>query len=287
MVDNSGRVLVDSAGQACVAPPMGTGPRSARALARRDGPGHPQQLLAQPGPPVHGGPGSAPGTARWRGAGHPERGRGPHGGREDALALVGVGAAALVLGLGVAWLVAGFLSRPLARSRARPDAWAPATWTREPLRRDPPSSGRSRGSSTRWPLGLKSALEAQRDFVANASHQLRTPLTGLRLRLEAASDRSARPRGGRGPARGRAGGGAARRAAEQPADAGQGGAGIPGGEPDQASPTAASAARERWQADAPTALASACHCPGRSDTRGARLAGGSRNRARQPARERD
>ena len=73
--------------------------------------------------------------------------------RNDALALVGVGAAALVLGLGVAWLVAGFLSRPLARSRARPVASAPATWTREPLRLDLPSSARSRGSSTRWPLG--------------------------------------------------------------------------------------------------------------------------------------
>jgi len=113
--------------------------------------------------------------------------------RNDVIALIGVGLIALLLGLAVAWFLAGSLARPLrrlagtARTVSAGDLDARATVE---------GSSEQRGVAAAFnemTARLSTSLRAQRDFVANASHQLRTPLTGLQLRLEAAALKSRDP----------------------------------------------------------------------------------------------
>jgi signal transduction histidine kinase len=109
------------------------------------------------------------------------------------LVLAGLAVVALLLGLAVAWLLADSLSRPLrslaatAHRVGRGDLGARAEVEGSREQRE---VARSFNTMTER---LGRALESQRAFVANASHQLRTPLTGLRLRLEAAGVRSRDP----------------------------------------------------------------------------------------------
>ena len=113
--------------------------------------------------------------------------------RNDVIALIGVGAAVLLLGLAVAWFLAGSLAKPL-----RELASAARRVTRGDLDARAEVEGSTEQKEVAWAFNemtgrLSGTLRAPREFVANASHQLRTPLTGLRLRLEAAELKSREP----------------------------------------------------------------------------------------------
>jgi signal transduction histidine kinase len=108
--------------------------------------------------------------------------------RGAILGLVAIGFAALVAGILIAFALAASLSRPLTRLAGTARALGEGDLSAR--------AGHIEGAREIQELGgsfdemadrVESTLRSQREFVANASHQLRTPLTAMKLRLETAA----------------------------------------------------------------------------------------------------
>jgi signal transduction histidine kinase len=108
--------------------------------------------------------------------------------RNITLGLMAIGIAALVAGLLLAFWLAGTLSRPLSRLAGAAKRLGGGDLSSR-------AGDVSGGGDEVEELGesfdemadrFERTVQAQREFVANASHQLRTPLTAMKLRLEGA-----------------------------------------------------------------------------------------------------
>ena len=105
--------------------------------------------------------------------------------RSSWLALGLIGLAVVAAGLVLAWILAGTIARPVEKLRAAAGRLGRGDLDARVEPEGPREIDELGRSFNRMAGELSSNLAAQRDFVANASHQLRTPLTGIKLRLEA------------------------------------------------------------------------------------------------------
>jgi signal transduction histidine kinase len=113
--------------------------------------------------------------------------------RRSVVGLVLIGLLVLGLGLLAGSVVARQIARPIRRlDRAARRVAEGELATRAAVEGSAEQRSLA-GTFNDMTAQLERLVRSQRDFVADASHQLRTPLTGLRLRVEAARSASAEP----------------------------------------------------------------------------------------------
>jgi two-component system, OmpR family, sensor kinase len=96
-----------------------------------------------------------------------------------------IGLAVFAAGLALAWFLATSFAKSLEGVRNAASALGRGDLGARAPAEGPKELRDVAGAFNNMAGTLVNNLEAQRDFLANASHQLRTPLTGLKLRLEA------------------------------------------------------------------------------------------------------
>ncbi|MEZ5264802.1 MAG: histidine kinase dimerization/phospho-acceptor domain-containing protein [Acidimicrobiales bacterium] len=113
--------------------------------------------------------------------------------RRFQLGLAAVAVVVLAMMTMVGWIIARSVTSPVTRLRRTAERYAQGDLSAgDALDEDAPEELRALGDTmSTMAVRLDGVLAEQRAFVADASHQLRTPLTALRLRLENLQQRSA------------------------------------------------------------------------------------------------
>ncbi|MBA3552492.1 MAG: HAMP domain-containing protein [Actinobacteria bacterium] len=106
----------------------------------------------------------------------------------NSLRLGVIGLGVILAGLALAWILAGSLAKPVRALERVALRVAAGDLEARAQPAGPKEVATLARSFNQMAASLSANLTAQQDFFANASHQLRTPLTGLRLRLEAIQD---------------------------------------------------------------------------------------------------
>ena len=105
-----------------------------------------------------------------------------------------IGGAGLLVGLVIAFAMSGSLARPLTRLASTAHQLGTGDLSARAGTVEGADEVRELASSfDDMADRVERTVQSQREFVANASHQLRTPLTGMKLRLETAYEEAPTP----------------------------------------------------------------------------------------------